>query len=73
MIAMGCAVRGGLFGTAASLNPDSQNPTLENSAADVHYETDFRSVYARVIDNWLGGDSVAVLGGNFKKSGIDFV
>jgi hypothetical protein len=26
-----------------------------------------------VIDNWLGGDSVAVLGGNFTKSGIDFV
>ncbi len=50
-----------------------QNPTLENNAGDVHYETDFRSVYAKVIDNWLGGDSVGVLGGNFRKSGIDFV
>src|SRR5581483_1161236 len=59
MIAMGGAVRGGLFGTAASLAPDPQNPTLENSGNDVHYETDFRTVYARVIDNWLGGDSVA--------------
>jgi uncharacterized protein (DUF1501 family) len=73
MLAIGGGVRGGLYGTAPSLNPDPQNPTLENNAADVHYETDFRSVYAKVIDNWLGGDSVSTLGGNFKKSGIDFV
>jgi uncharacterized protein (DUF1501 family) len=73
MIAMGGAVRGGLYGTAASLNPDPQNPTLENSGADVHFETDFRSAYAKVIDNWLGGDSVAVLGGNFRKTGLEFV
>jgi len=67
MLAMGGAVRGGLFGTAASLSPDSQNPTLENSGSDIHFETDFRSVYARVIDSWLGGDSAAVLGGSFKN------
>jgi uncharacterized protein (DUF1501 family) len=73
MLAMGGRVRGGLFGTTASLSPDAQNPALENGGADVHYETDFRSVYAKVIDNWLGGDSTGVLGGNFKKSGIDFV
>jgi uncharacterized protein (DUF1501 family) len=73
MLAMGGAVRGGLFGTAASLNPDPQNPTLENGGGDVHFETDFRSAYARVIDNWLGGDSSAVLGGNFKKPGLEFV
>jgi uncharacterized protein (DUF1501 family) len=73
MLALGGGVRGGLFGTTASLNPDPQNPTLENSGGDVHYETDFRSAYARVIDNWLGGDSVAVLGGNFRKPGLEFV
>ena len=73
MLAMGGGVHGGLFGTAASLNPDPQNATLENSSGDVHYESDFRSVYAKVIDNWLGGDSVGVLGGNFRKSGLDFV
>jgi uncharacterized protein (DUF1501 family) len=73
MLAMGGTVRGGLYGTSASLNPDPQNPTLENNGADVHYETDFRSVYAKVIDNWLGGDSTAVLAGNFRKSGLDFV
>ena len=73
MLAMGGAVRGGLYGTAASLNPDPQNPTLENSGGDVHFETDFRSVYARVIDNWLGGDSVGVLGGNFRRDNLNFV
>jgi uncharacterized protein (DUF1501 family) len=73
MLAMGGQVRGGLYGTAASLNPDPANPTLENSGADVHYETDFRSVYAKVIDNWLGSDSVSVLAGNYKASGIDFI
>ena len=73
MLAMGGAVRGGLYGTAGSLNPDPQNPTLENSGGDVHFETDFRSVYARVIDNWLGGDSVGVLGGNFRPDNLNFV
>ena len=73
MMAMGGSVHGGLFGTAPSLAVDPQNPTLENNTQDVKFENDFRSVYARVIDNWLGGDSVAVLGGNFRKSGLDFV
>lgn len=67
MMALGGGVRGGLYGTAPSLNPVSGNPTLENSGNDVTFETDFRSVYARVIDNWLGADSTAVLGANFRS------
>ncbi len=74
MFAFGGAVRGSVYGTAASLNSaDTQNHTLENNGADVTYETDFRSVYARVLDNWLGANSVSVLGGDFKKSSLDFV
>jgi uncharacterized protein (DUF1501 family) len=73
MMAMGGSVHGGLFGSAPSLAADPQNPSLENNTQDVKFENDFRSVYARVIDNWLGGDSVAVLGGNFRKSGLDFL
>ena len=65
MMAMGGGIRGGIYGTAPRLNPTPDNPTLENSGSDVHYETDFRSVYAKVIDSWLGGDSASVLGGNF--------
>ena len=54
MMVMGGKVNGGLYGTAPSLSTDPSNPTLENNAGDVQFETDFRSVYAQVIDGWLG-------------------
>jgi len=73
MLAMGGGVQGGLYGTAPSLDPSASNATLENGGNDVTYETDFRAAYARVIDNWLGGDSVGILGGNFKKASPSFV
>ncbi|HXH24318.1 MAG TPA: DUF1501 domain-containing protein [Vicinamibacterales bacterium] len=73
MMAIGGAVRGGLYGTAASLDPNPGNPTLENNGGDVRYETDFRSVYARVLDNWLGANSVAILGGDFRASAPEIV
>jgi uncharacterized protein (DUF1501 family) len=65
MMAMGGGIRGGIYGTAPNLRSAPDNPTLENSGNDVRYETDFRSVYAKVIDSWLGGESSSVLGGNF--------
>ena len=65
MMAIGGSVRGGLYGTAANLAPDG-NPTLENNNGDVRHETDFRSVYAKVIDSWLGANSVDILGGEFR-------
>lgn len=73
MFAMGGRVNGGLYGTAPNLNTDPKNPTLENAAGDVTFETDFRSVYARVLDHWLGVDSVGLLGANFKKPALTFV
>ena len=68
MMAIGGAVRGGIYGTAASLDPNPANPTLENGGADVRYETDFRAVYSKVLDSWLGADSVSLLGGNFRQA-----
>jgi uncharacterized protein (DUF1501 family) len=73
MLVMGGRVNGGLYGTAPNLNMDPKNPTLENSAGDVTFETDFRSVYAQVIDNWLGSSSTAILGGDFRKAGLTFI
>ena len=67
MMVLGGPVRGGLYGTAPNLNPTSDNPTLENAGGDVRMENDFRSVYASVIDNWLGTDSVRLLGGDFRN------
>ena len=68
MMALGGAVRGGLYGTAATLDPAGQNPTLENNGSDVTYQTDFRAVYARVLENWLGTSSVPILGGDFRAA-----
>jgi uncharacterized protein (DUF1501 family) len=73
MMAIGGRVNGGFYGTAPNLNLDPRNPTLENNAGDVRYETDFRSVYAQVLDSWLGADSVRLLGGNFRKAGLGFI
>ena len=64
MMVLGGMVRGGLHGTAATLAPGS--PTLENNSGDVRYETDFRSVYARLLDGWLGVNSVPILNGDFR-------
>ena len=73
MMAIGGAVRGGIYGTAANLNPTPGNPTLENAGGDVTYETDFRSVYAQVLDGWMGTDSAAILGGNFRNNAPAFL
>jgi uncharacterized protein (DUF1501 family) len=73
MLVMGGGVRGGIYGTAPNLRITSDNPTLENSGNDVRYETDFRSVYARVIDQWLGGNSVQVLAGDFRAGAPNII
>ena len=74
MMAFGGRVGGGLYGTAAaSLANTDENPDLENQGRDVKYQTDFRSVYARVIDDWLGVDSVPILGGDFRNAAVNFV
>ncbi len=64
MMVLGGSVRGGLYGTAPQLSPG--HPTLENNSGDVRYETDFRSVYARLLDQWLGVNSVPILNGDFR-------
>ena len=52
----GGRVKGGLVGPHPSLTD------LDNGALKVH--TDFRRVYATVLDRWLGFESQPVLGGN---------
>ena len=73
MMALGGGVAGGFYGTAASLTNTPDNPTLEYEGRDVKHETDFRSVYARVIDDWLGANSIAILGSDFRNPRVDFV
>jgi uncharacterized protein (DUF1501 family) len=64
MMVLGGAVRGGVYGTAGSLAPGSAS--LENNSGDVRYETDFRSVYARLLEQWLGVNPVPILNGDFR-------
>lgn len=54
----GGALKSGILGAHPRLDD------LDNDA--LRHHTDFRSVYATVLDNWLGIDSAAVLGGRFE-------
>jgi uncharacterized protein (DUF1501 family) len=63
MFALGRGVKGGLYGDL---------PDLENlEQGDIKYQQDFRGVYAKVLDNWLGISSQEILGNSF--TGPDFV
>jgi uncharacterized protein (DUF1501 family) len=54
----GPSVRGGVVG---------KHPSLANlDAGDLEFHTDFRRVYATLLDDWLGCDSKAVLGGTWE-------
>lgn len=53
----GSAVRGGLIG---------QHPSLTDlDEGDVQYHTDFRRVYAALLERWLDCDSEPILGGRY--------
>jgi len=67
MLALGGGVQGGIYGTAPNLQPFAGNPTLSSGLNDVRWEIDFRRVYSEILDRWLGADSVAVLGGDFRQ------
>jgi uncharacterized protein (DUF1501 family) len=54
----GPAVKGGAVG---------EHPKLDDlDSGDLKYPIDFRRVYATLLDQWLGVDSQAVLGGKFE-------
>lgn len=55
---VGSSVKGGVYGEA---------PSLTNlDAGDLKHTVDFRTVYATVLENWLGADSVEILGKRFE-------
>ena len=55
---IGNAVKGGMYGTPPSLSNLVLGDNLENT-------TDFRDVYATLIDRWLDADAAQVLGRTF--------
>jgi uncharacterized protein (DUF1501 family) len=62
LFVMGSRVKGGLHGAPPDLSVGRNQ--------DLTYRVDFRQVYATVIDKWLAGDSVAVLGRKFEPLGF---
>ena len=58
MFAMGAGVTGGIYGESPDLH------TLDGNGS-ARWSTDFRSVYATLLEDWLGIDSTAILGGRF--------
>jgi uncharacterized protein (DUF1501 family) len=62
MFLVGGAVKSGIVG---------EHPSLTKlDAGNLIHSTDFRSVYAAVLDRWLGVDSKTVLGAEFKAAGV---
>jgi uncharacterized protein (DUF1501 family) len=62
MFLVGGAVKSGITGEHPSLTK------LE--AGNLIHATDFRTVYAAVLDKWLGIDAKAVLGKEFKPAAV---
>lgn len=58
LFVLGDAVQGGVYGEPPDL-------TRLDNAGNLQFTTDFRSIYATVLDRWLGAPSSAVLGGSF--------
>jgi uncharacterized protein (DUF1501 family) len=59
MFVLGTPVAGGLYGERPSLADLVKN--------NFKYTTDFRQVYATMVEGWLGAPAEAVLGGQFEQ------
>lgn len=59
MFLCGAAVRGGVHGEHPGLQPE------QLLRGDLRHQTDFRQVYATVLERWLGAPSAPILGASF--------
>jgi uncharacterized protein (DUF1501 family) len=62
---IGDKVKGGLYGEYPSLEPGK---LLEG---DLHFNNDFRGLYATLLERWMGLDAKPIVGGNFTQ--LDFL
>ena len=63
LFVLGNAVKGGVYGEPPDLGH-------LDSAGNLLHTVDFRSVYATVLDRWLGAPAKSVLGGDFGDQGF---
>jgi uncharacterized protein (DUF1501 family) len=59
MFVFGTRIKAGVYGTHPGLN--------DLDRGDLKFATDFRNVYATILENWLGAKSQPILGSDFKK------
>lgn len=64
LFVIGNSIKGGIYGDQPSLT------TLDASGGNMRFNVDFRSVYATILDGWLGTSSQQVLGGTFENVGF---
>ena len=62
---IGDAVKGGLYGEYPSLEPSKLDE------GDLQWNTDFRGAYGTLLEDWMGLDAKAILGGSFEQ--FDFI
>ena len=62
---MGDSVKGGLYGEYPSLEP------AKLDEGDLHWNNDFRGMYATLLEKWMGLESQPILGGAFEQ--FDFI
>ena len=62
---IGDAIKGGLYGEYPSL---AEEKLMDG---DLHFNNDFRGLYATLLEDWLGLDSKPIVNGSFEK--IDFI
>jgi uncharacterized protein (DUF1501 family) len=60
--AVGEGVKGGIYGEYPSLEVGKQE-----EGGNLKFSMDFRSVYATIVEDWLGLDSKPIIGGSFEK------
>ncbi|TAK58351.1 MAG: DUF1501 domain-containing protein [Dehalococcoidia bacterium] len=59
MFVIGGTVNGGFYGTAPSLD--------QLDSGNLRFTTDFRSVYASVLDGWVGAPADEILGARYER------
>ena len=60
---IGNPVHGGLYGEQPSLSD-------LDSAGNMKFKVDFRSMYSTILDKWLGADSQSILGAKYENLGF---
>lgn len=60
----GSAIRPGIHGKHPSLDPEKLDQ------GDLKWNTDFRSIYTSILNDWLKADAKKILGAKFEKLGL---